>query len=261
MTSTQDLSLVFAAGVFATFNPCGFAMLPAYMTMLVNSSTKSTSPTQLALRAIQFASLMSLGVISVFALFAAVIFPISTSIQRYLPIVTITIGGLLIALGAMTLLGRAVFLKKLWSPNTAPSTRLRSLYLYGVTFALGSVSCTIGPLLAATSKTLNLGLIATIKSYLFYALGMSVTIVLIALLALFSQATLRKVRNSMRIVEIISSIFLIVVGLYLIIFGLYETQYSHLVAPFADLISSIFQLQGEIITVVNTILSGLGILD
>jgi cytochrome c biogenesis protein CcdA len=77
MSSTQDLSLVFAAGVFATFNPCGFAMLPAYLTMLINSSTKQATPAQLALRAIQFASLMSLGVISVFAVFAAVIFPIN----------------------------------------------------------------------------------------------------------------------------------------------------------------------------------------
>ncbi len=261
MTSTQDLSLVFAAGVFATFNPCGFAMLPAYMTMLINSSTKKLSPLQLTGRALQFSSLMSLGVISVFALFAAVIFPISTSIQRYLPIVTITIGVLLIALGVATVLGRAVFLKKLWSPNTAPSTRLKSLYLYGVTFALGSVSCTIGPLLAATSASLDLGLFGTLKTYLFYALGMSVTIVVIALIALFSQATLKRIRNSMRIIEVVSAIFLIAVGLYLIVFGIYETEYSHLVEPFADVITSIFQLQGKIVGAVNTILVNIGILN
>jgi len=260
MSSAQDLSLVFAAGVFATFNPCGFAMLPAYMTMLVNSSTKQVTPTQLALRAIQFASLMSLGVISVFAVFAAVIFPISTSVQKYLPIVTITIGVLLIALGAATLLGRAIFLKKLWSPNTAPSTRLKSLYLYGVTFALGSVSCTIGPLLAATSKTLNLGLIATLRTYLFYALGMSITIMVIALIALFSQATLGKVRNSIRIIEIISSVFLIAIGFYLIIFGIYETQYSENLGPLADLITWIFQLQGKVVSAVNSLLMSLGVL-
>jgi cytochrome c-type biogenesis protein len=260
MSSAQDLSLVFAAGVFATFNPCGFAMLPAYMTMLINSSTKQATPSQLALRAIQFASLMSLGVISVFALFAAVIFPISTSVQKYLPIVTITIGVLLIALGAATLLGRAIFLKKLWSPNTAPSTRVKSLYLYGVTFALGSVSCTIGPLLAATSATLNLGLLATLRTYLFYALGMSITIMFIALIALFSQATLGKIRNSIRMIEIISSLFLIVIGFYLIIFGLYETQFVKNLGPLADLITWFFQLQGKVVSAVNSLLMSLGIL-
>ncbi len=260
MSSSQDLSLVFAAGVFATFNPCRFAMLPAYMTMLVNSSTKQAKPYQLALRAIQFALFMSLGVISIFALFAAVIFPISTSVQRYLPIVTITIGLLLIALGVATLLGKAIFLKKLWSPNTAPSTRIKSLYLYGVTFALGSVSCTIGPLLAATSKSLNLTFFATVKTYLIYATGISATIVIIALLALFSQATLRSIKNSMRVIEIISSVFLIFVGFYLIVFGLYETQYSNLVSPFHDLITSIFQIQGKIVDAVNSILVKTGIL-
>jgi cytochrome c biogenesis protein CcdA len=260
MSSAQDLSLVFAAGVFATFNPCGFAMLPAYLTMLINSSTKQATPTQLALRAIQFASLMSLGVISVFAVFAAVIFPVSTSVQRYLPVVTILIGALLIILGAATLLGRAVFLKKLWSPNTAPSTRLKSLYLYGVTFALGSVSCTIGPLLAATSTTLNLGFLATIRTYLFYALGMSITIMVIALIALFSQATLGKVRNSIRVIEVISSVFLLAIGFYLIIFGLYETQFSNNLGPLADLITWVFQLQGKVVSAVSSILNSIGIL-
>ncbi len=260
MSSAQDLSLVFAAGVFATFNPCGFAMLPAYLTMLINSSTKQTTPTQLILRAIQFASLMSLGVISVFAVFAAVIFPVSTSVQRYLPVVTILIGTLLIILGTATLLGRAVFLKKLWSPNTAPTTRLKSLYLYGVTFALGSVSCTIGPLLAATSKTLNLGFVATIRTYLFYALGMSITIMVIALIALFSQATLGKVRNSIRLIEVISSVFLLAIGFYLIIFGIYETQFSSNLGPLADLITWVFQLQGKVVSAVNSILNSIGIL-
>ena len=261
MSSSQDLSLVFAAGVFATFNPCGFAMLPAYMTMLVNSGTKGATPTQLAMRAVQFATLMSLGVISVFAVFAALIFPISTSIQQYLPIVTITIGALLILLGTTTLLGRAVFLKKLWSPNTAPTARVKNLYLYGVTFALGSISCTIGPLLAATSKTLNLGLVETIKTYLFYAFGMSITIALIALIALFSQSTLNKMRNSIRVIEILSSIFLIIVGLYLIIFGIYETQYSNIIRPVEDVITWIFQLQGSVIHLVNSLLVNIGVLN
>lgn len=261
MSSSQDLSLVFAAGVFATFNPCGFAMLPAYMTLLVTSSSKRDTPLQLALRALQFAFFMALGVISIFALFAAVIFPISTSIQAYLPIVTITIGILLILLGAATLLGKAPYLKKLWSPNTAPTTRIKNLYLYGVTFALGSVSCTIGPLLAATSKALDLSFIATIKTYVTYAIGISVTIAFIAILALFSQATLRKIRNSMRVIEVISSVFLIAVGLYLMIFGLYETEYAYLTKPFANVITSVFEIQGHVISAVRSMLVALGILE
>lgn len=260
MNSLQDLSLVFAAGVFATFNPCGFAMLPAYLTILLGSSQKKVAPARLVLRALQFSTLMSLGVISVFALFAAVIFPFSTSIQRYLPIVTISIGLALIFLGIATLFGKAIFIKKLWSPNTAPSMRSKNLYLYGVTFALGSVSCTIGPLLAATSKSLNLGLIATLKTYLIYAIGMSATILILALVALFSQAALGKVRSSIGIIEKISAIFLIAVGFYLIVFGIYETQWSHLVDPLKKFIDSIFALQGKIITLVSSILRSAGVL-
>jgi cytochrome c biogenesis protein CcdA len=256
----SDLSLVFAAGVFATFNPCGFAMLPAYMTMLISSQRESESLPKLISKALQFATLMALGIITIFALFAVVIFPISTSIQAYLPIATITIGLLLIAVGVATLSGKSPYLKKLWSPNTAPSTRLKSLYLYGVTFALGSVSCTIGPLLAATSKALELSFFESLRIYLVYALGISITIAILALVALFSQATLGKIRNSMKIIERISSTFLIIVGLYLIIFGLYETKYSSWVEPLHSVINQVFSLQGHVVSFINSILSAVGIL-
>ena len=256
----SDLSLVFAAGVFATFHPCGFAMLPAYMTMLISSQRESESLPKLFGKAVQFAALMALGIITIFALFAVVIFPISTSIQAYLPIATITIGLLLIAVGVATLSGRSPYLKKLWSPNTAPSTRLKSLYLYGITFALGSVSCTIGPLLAATSKALELSFLESLRIYLVYASGISVTIAILALIALFSQKTLGKIRNSMKVIEVISSLFLILIGLYLIIFGIYETQYSNLVAPFTDVITSIFQLQGKFIEWLTALLTSFKIL-
>jgi cytochrome c biogenesis protein CcdA len=256
----SDLSIVFAAGVFATFNPCGFAMLPAYMTMLISSQRESESLPKLVGKALQFAALMALGIVTIFALFAVVIFPISTSIQAYLPIATITIGVLLIAVGVATLSGRSPYLKKLWSPNTAPSTRLKSLYLYGVTFALGSISCTIGPLLAATSKALELTFLESLRIYLIYATGISVTIAILALIALFSQKTLSKIRNSMKIIEIASSAFLVLVGLYLIIFGLYETQYSNLVEPLHSVITQVFSVQGQVVSFINSILTAIGIL-
>lgn len=256
----SDLSIVFAAGVFATFNPCGFAMLPAYMTMLISSHRESESLPKLVGKALQFAALMTLGIVTIFALFAVVIFPISTSIQAYLPIATITIGVLLIAVGVATLSGRSPYLKKLWSPNTAPSTRLKSLYLYGITFALGSISCTIGPLLAATSKALELTFLESLRIYLIYATGISVTIAILALIALFSQKTLSKIRNSMKIIEIASSAFLVLVGLYLIIFGLYETQYSNLVEPLHSVITQVFSVQGQVVSFINSILTAIGIL-
>jgi predicted tellurium resistance membrane protein TerC len=82
----------------------------------------------------------------------------------------------------------------------------------------------------------------------------------IALIALFSQATLSKVRNSIRIIEIVSSVFLVFIGFYLIIFGLYETQYSDSLGPLVDVITWIFQLQGKVIGAVNSVLTSVGIL-
>lgn len=260
MSTAQDLSLVFAAGVFATFNPCGFAMLPAYITILINGQTVRVKPEILLARALQFSLLISLGVVSVFAFFAVAIFPFSTAVQRYLPVVTVLIGLLLIILGVLSLLGKSVYLKRLWNPNVAPTQRLRNIYLYGVTFALGSLSCTIGPFLAATSKALNLKFLELLRIYLFYALGISATIFVIALLALFSKSAINRVRNSVGIIEKISNVFLVLVGIYLIIFGLFETQFSHWVAPLKSVIDEAFAVQGKVIGYVNHLLQKIGIL-
>lgn len=260
MSTAQDLSLVFAAGVFATFNPCGFAMLPAYITILISGQTQSVKPRIMLARAIQFSLLIALGIVSVFALFAVAIFPFTTAIQRFLPVVTVLIGSLLVTLGVLSLLGKSVYLRRLWSPNVAPTRRVRNIYLYGVTFALGSLSCTIGPFLAATSKALNLKFLEVLRTYLFYALGISATIFVIALFALFSKSAINKVRNSVKIIETISNVFLVFVGLYLIIFGVYETQFSHFVEPLKNLIDKAFALQGEVIGLVNDLLQRIGVL-
>jgi hypothetical protein len=65
----------------------------------------------------------------------------------------------------------------------------------------------------------------------------------------------------MRIIELVSAVFLIAVGAYLIIFGMYEIQGSDLASPLTNLITWIFQLQGKIVGAVNSLLIGIGILN
>lgn len=254
------LTFALVAGVFATFNPCGFAMLPAYLSLVILDSSDAASKSQQLLKALKFASLMGAGILSVFSLFALILFPISTSIQNYLPYITILIGSALVILGTLTLKRGIILLPKVWNPNVSPTGNGKSYYLYGTTFALGSISCTIGPFLAVTSRSLDTSLLSSLLNYLFYGLGFTMTIALLALATVFSRDLLiRKIRNLTHLIEIASAIILLFVGIYLIYFGGMELALRFEIAAPEGPLQEAFKLQGKIVSAVSWILQQVGL--
>ena len=102
-------------------------------------------------RAVRFAAGMTLGFVAVFGLVGAVLAPLAGSFERYLPVVTIVMGVLLVALGCWLLAGRSLGIPRLAGRGSAPTAAWWSQVGYGVSFALASLSCTIAPFLAVTA--------------------------------------------------------------------------------------------------------------
>jgi len=108
------ISLAFAAGLVAALNPCGFAMLPAYLVLVVRGEgagdpeTGTSTSTGFAAvgRALAATGGMGLGFLTVFGLFGALTISAGNTVQRYLPYLTAAIGIVLVALGIWLLLGR-----------------------------------------------------------------------------------------------------------------------------------------------------------
>ena len=256
------LGIAFVAGVFATFNPCGFAMLPAYLSLAILEGGNQPRRAQLIGRALKFSSLMGVGILAVFSIFSLVIFPISTSIQRYLPYITTALGIGVVALGGYILWRGPVAIGKIWSPQVSPTGNFLTYILYGVTFALGSISCTIGPFLAITSRAINENYLHSLSIYIFYALGFIVTIAILALLTAFSQQFLiRKIRNSGGILERAMSLIIILVGLYLIYFGATELALQRGSTSNQSLLELAYQIQGSIINFVSSVLRAVGLMS
>ena len=69
---TETLLVAVVAGMVATVNPCGFAMLPAYLTLVVTGAADRTRA-QLLARALGSSALITLGFVTVFGLFGIVI--------------------------------------------------------------------------------------------------------------------------------------------------------------------------------------------
>lgn len=137
-----------AAGLVAAFSPCGFAMLPAYLTLVVLGDDRSRGTVTAVSRALGATAMMALGFLLVFGTFGLAVVPLASQAQRLLPFITVMIGAALLAAGAWLLSGRELALLIPKPHSGAPTARLGSMFGYGLAYALASLSCTIGPFLA-----------------------------------------------------------------------------------------------------------------
>jgi cytochrome c biogenesis protein CcdA len=242
--------LALAAGMVAALNPCGFAMLPAYLTLVVRGDGADRGRTAAVGRALAATAAMALGFLAVFGLFGLLTVPVATAVQHYLPYATIVIGIGLVALGIWLLAGRELN----WGPvgptwRWAPTARLGSMFGYGVGYAVASLSCTIGPFLAVTGSTLRTGSVAEgILVYTAYAAGLALVVGVLAVgIALTSTALVDRMRGLLPYVSRISSAVLVVVGLYVGYYGLYEIRlFSADGNPADPMITAAGRLQGAV---------------
>lgn len=227
---TGLLALALVAGAVAAFNPCGFALLPAYLAVLVAGTPdeeESQRATRAAvLRAVRFAAGMTVGFVAVFGLFGLVVTPLALSVERYLPVVTIAVGVALVALGGWLLLGHSLAIPGLAGRGTGPTQRWTSQIGYGVTFALASLSCTIAPFLAVTSTALGAASIASaLTAFVAYALGMGTVVLVMALAVATSSASFAaRMRRAGPAITRLSGGLLVLAGAYVTWYGWFEIR-------------------------------------
>src|SRR5687768_17109480 len=102
-------ALALSAGILAAVNPCGFAMLPAYVSLLVtgDSGSETPQPWQARLRrALALTGAMTLGFMALFGAFGLLAAPAADWLAARLPWLTIVIGLVLLGLGLWLLAGK-----------------------------------------------------------------------------------------------------------------------------------------------------------
>ena len=220
---TATLSLAIVAGVLATFNPCGFALLPAYMGMIA-AANEGRSKSQALVGGLRFASGMTVGFILLFGTFGLVFAPFASAISRYLPIVTIVVGIFIVVLGFWLLLGRKVGngagLIKGWSPGESWFSQVG----YGLTFAIVSLSCTLGPFLAVTGASIRSSdFFGIVFTFVAFALGMGAAVSVIAVAtALTGSQVSVWMRSKSEVISRVTGSLVILAGLYVAWFGWFE---------------------------------------
>ena len=223
------LTLALVAGAVAAFNPCGFALLPAYLSLLVASAPEGEGRTgQLAAiaRAGRFTAGMTTGFVAVFGLFGLVAAPFALALQRSLPVLTVVVGAVLVAIGMWLLAGRSLTLPRPVRWGRAPGRSWGSQIGYGATFALASLSCTAGPFLAVTAGIVSSGgPTAAVVTYVAYGVGMGAVIGVLALASATASAGLTvRLRRAAPVIARASGALLVLAGGYVAWYGWFELR-------------------------------------
>ena len=221
------VGLAFAAGLVAALNPCGFAMLPAYLTFVVSGAERSR-PAAVG-RAAMATVAMTAGFVAVFATFGLLAVSIASTVQRYIPAVTVVVGAALVVAGLWMLSGRSLGLAVPGGFERAPTARLGSMFGYGAAYAVASLSCTVGPFLAVTASATRTDTHGdAIVVYGAYAAGFALVVGTLAVAAAFTSAALSaRLRHLLPVINRIGGTLVIIVGLYVAYYGIYELRLFH----------------------------------
>jgi cytochrome c biogenesis protein CcdA len=170
---------------------------------------------------------MTAGFVAVFGVFGAVIARLSLSVERYLPVVTLAIGVVLVVLGVWVLRGGHVpGIRLAGRVGLAPRSTLGSQVLYGVAFAAASLSCTIAPFLAVTgaaSRTADTG--GVLLTFVVYALGMGSVVTALAMAVALAQGSLvHRLRSASPVIERVSGLLLVLAGAYIAWYAWFEIR-------------------------------------
>lgn len=219
-------AIAFGAGMLATVNPCGFAMLPAYLGYFLGQDSGRQDVRATVGRSLGVGLSVSGGFLVVFSLAGLAIYHLSASIDRWTPWATMVIGAGLVVLGLAMLRG---FEPVIPLPKLERGGRERtgaSMFVFGISYAVASISCALPVFTSAVAGTFRReNLASSLAVFFAYALGMTlVLLVLTVSLGMARQGLVRWLRRALPHVTRVSGLLLIVAGGYLAHYGWYEVR-------------------------------------
>jgi len=224
------LSFPFTLGIVAAFNPCGFAMLPAYLSYFMGLEDDAVNTPKLKniLRALLVGLVLTAGFVAVFGTFG-LLFAKGLSLEAVsskIGYFTATFGVLLVPIGIAMLLGRNINLKLPKLNKGTGSRELPSVFMFGVSYAVVSLSCTIPLFIAGVSATFARQSFADgVANFIAYAVGMGAVITFLTVsLAMAKSNVARDMRRLLPYINRVSGFILVFAGFYLVNYGIWEIQ-------------------------------------
>lgn len=235
----------FGAGMLATINPCGFAMLPAYISYFLNLDNAGTKRdggsaplaaagvpgpvalvaprAELVVRAVQVGAITTAGFLVLFVTAGTLISLGARFIIGAVPWIGLVIGAALFLMGIWVVTGHHLTIPGLSTFRVERRRTLGGFFLYGIAYGLASLTCTLPIFLAVIGTVFLNGLaLQGVGQFVAYSLGMGLVIVALTIsLAFFKGALVKRIRRIIPYVERISAVLLIGAGGYLVYYWLF----------------------------------------
>lgn len=214
------LAFAFGAGMISTVNPCGFAMLPAFLAYYLGSTdtdTSTTLPRKIA-GGLRTGLAVSAGFVAVFTVVGILVAAGLRFLIGAVPWAAVVIGAVLVVVGVMLLLGRHLSVRINANPMLRPGDGPRSMVAFGAAYAVASLSCTLAVLLAVIGSALaGSSVVLLLGVFLAYGAGAATILMLLSVsTALASGALERGMRRMAKVVNRVAGAILVLSGLYLI---------------------------------------------
>ena len=215
--SELPLLFAFTAGLLATVNPCGFAMLPAYLSYFLglDEGTVATRSTAAAVAvALRVGTLVAGGFVVVFGGAGALLALGIDWVVPAMPWVALAVGVGVVGLGAWLLGGRSLPVPTVGASRGGGG----GAFAFGVSYAVASLSCTLPVLLtvvaAATAQPDLTGRLATVGAY---AAGMTLLLLAVTVALGAGKASLvRRLRALTPVLQRGAGGVLVLAGLWVI---------------------------------------------
>ena len=215
-----------ALGMVATVNPCGFAMLPAYLSYYLGLDDEARTGGAPLGQAFRVALAVSFGFLAVFALAGTLVELLDAPVYEYAPWISVVVGLALLALGIAMVAGFELVVRLPKLQHRGRARTVRSMVLFGVSYAVASIGCTLPGFLIAVAGTIDDKSVADgVIAFACYAAGMALVLTTLTVtLALARTSVVRFLRWSQRYVNRVAGGLVAVAGAYVAWYGALELR-------------------------------------
>jgi len=228
------MSWSFGAGVLAFFNPCGFAMLPAYVAHYLGSSKLENHwGAHLLLKGVSLGGVVSAGFVTTFTVLGLIVTLVGGAIGEFLPWVGAAVGLGLVLLGLLMLFKNysltlpalerlAAKISQSYGNRRPQQKDLLFYYFYGITYALASTGCTLPIFMVVVGTAFAGGLLNGLAQFGAYALGMTLMMLTLSLITVISKGLITKaLPKLLGIIRWVGAAGVMAAGAYLIYYNLF----------------------------------------
>ena len=205
----SGLVFAFMAGIFSLISPCGYILLPGYISYYLGSKLSFG-------KAVSGGLACTAGLITVFSIMGVLASSLGTLLPQLIPLLEIIAGAMVTFMGIIILIGLSL-------PYPSIPTRISKrkgavgLYFFGVAYGLAGVGCSAPVFLSVVFYAMAKGLAYGTSVFIAYAVGMGLPLILTSvLLAKAKEFLIKRITTATPWLQKVSGVLLIIVGIYLI---------------------------------------------